>query len=1219
MTEPTKINYDQAKTWAQEVTLERLVKESVKSAIALKSIATETKLSETELKILGAEVKQQTAQNAKDSIQTRANNKEWIGKLNQTTLGLGKGLYGLSSEIKSSLSSANPASLLGGIEAGFGKLGRVVFEVESVFAKLPISLGLVVSAFTLLYEQAFDLVHTFENSYASGIVFSGGLEQMNNIVGESGLSLKDFTSIVDKHNLSFNALGADGIQNVMRAFKGLTRDGSSLMMTLHDATEGVMEYMDIMRISGNLSRLSDMDVAKGAADFYKSVNSVIELSGKSREEITKSTKSALEMPDVNQYLRTLSKDIRENFQKYTLPALAAFGPEITNKMSGAFAAMGVGGTAGLYAFDENLAIAVNALSGVGPAFNQAVQSFKTGKNVEENMLNLDEQLGKHRDFINLQARFGNQWAISARDMLNQLDAAREGIEEHKKKLFEKDEEFSKANHVSIEEATKRRLALEQAEKDRVGDAQKAQSRLSEAMTNLHAKFSNLIVHLIDPVIIPSLNTLSSVLENLTPTIESSLLWFGKAITGMSLDLQDLTSWISGTITTLSPLFTKLSDAIKYVTSWFGNSDKSKPGEGAPQQSDSRTGAHVLEAALGLIFLKKFMGISITKIITTPFSWLIKSLTFSIGKLFTAASGKIIQSLKLPGLMKSLPLPKWAGKALGLSKIPGASALESLEGTAKGLIRGGPGSGIKGLMTNIAEGFAAFGNAKTALGIAVITGSGLGIAAVLGATAIALKQFSGVNWADFEKAGVALAGLGVTIAGISIAISKFAPALEEAGIVVASVGVEFAIGIGAIGLALIPFGGALRLATPAIEAFGGIVGKVFSGMSGIVESAGKSISGIIDSFTKLKTAAISITTDQIERLSKIPGDNMLASANGINAIKLALSDFQPGIVAGISKFFGSFFSKDPAEQLKKLANLGDGLSKTSLSMSAFSKAIVEFNTVKISKDALSTVADLGNLLYTDTGQGFFSSGKITTASKILELAESISKLAGKTSDLRSAAIGQTQTPEQLSVNLTPFQNAASSLSEGIKNAIDGISNNINAYMPLIAHTFAGQTLDTITNLEIFISQIQETIDNSFPGISVSLTKGVDDLTKIINDILPPIDTGFNKFSLDFKESINNINSSIINESVFTQLGRFSEMTGNQQPSGQPEPVRGVVSSGEFQKKTIAFYDNQRVSNASLISLLSQVSTQLDSLDDSINDMSNNVIRSIKDNSGAVYGR
>ena len=1274
MVEQTKIDIDQAKTWAQEITLQRLYGESVKSAIALKSIATETKLTDEDLKILGASVRQQTNQSTRDNVQNRSLTKDWMGKLNQSSLGLGKGLYSITSEIKNSLSSANPASFLGGLEAGFGKLGRAAYGAETVFSKLSIDTTLVIGAFTMLYEKAFDLVHTFENSYASGVVFSGGLEQMNDLVGESGLSLRDFTNIVDKHSQSFAALGAVGVQNVMRSFKGLTRDGASLMMTLQDATEGIMEYMDIQRESGMLTRMSDQDVAKGASEFYKNVNSIIELTGKSREEIAKTTKSVLEKPDVEQYLRTLSDDIRKNFNDKTLPALSAFGPEIADKMSSSFAAIGTMGTAGLYAFDENLAQMVQALPGVSGAFNQAIQSFKTGENVTDNMLKLDDALRNNRKEILLQARAGNQWALSALNMLHQLDAARNTIEKQRDELLKQDKEYQKEHHLAtVEEATAIRVAAEKAEKERVSNAQQAQSRLSDAMANLNKKFSNLVVDLIDPVLIPTLTTLAKVLEDLTPTIETGLSWLGTAVQGVALDLDNFSSWFGNIISTFTPLFTKLGDAIKYVASWFGKPEPSTgPNDKTHKQSDSRFGAHVLEVAMGAIFLKKFMGINITKIITTPFTWLLKSLAFSIGKMLIP--NKLFSSLKMSGMMSGLKLPGMPN-SLNLGKMPGIGALESLEGTAKGLIRGGPGSGIKGFMTNIAEGFAAFGNAKTALGIAVITASGLGVAAVLGATALAIKQFKDVQPEEMEKAGVVLAGLGVTIAGISVAVEMFGPALAEAGTAVAVAGVEFGIGLGAIGLALIPLGGALRLATPALEAFGDIVGKVFSGMSGIVDSVGKSISGIVDSFTKLQTAAISATTDQIERLSKIPGDNMLASAKGINAIKEALSDFQPGIVAGISKFFGSFFSKDPAEQLSKLANLGDGLSKTATSMSEFSKAILEFNTVKIAKDALSTVADLGNLLYTDTGRGFFSSGKITTASKILELVDSIGKLASKITDLRSAVIGPTstpQTPDQIAGNLTPFQNATALLSDGIKNAVNGITTNITDYvpliahtfasqitstidalttsigqilgsvninfpfismgidqsisdvvddintkMPLIAHTFAGQTLDTITNLEIFISQIQDTIDNNFPAISLSITQGVDALLKTMNDTFPSIDTGLNKFSLDFKESINTINSSVINESVFTQLNKLSDIGKNFQGNEQPEPIRGVMSSGDFQKKTIAFYDNQRESNASLISLLNQVSSQLDDLDDSVNDMGDNISKAVKDNT--YYGR
>ena len=82
-----------------------------------------------------------------------------------------------------------------------------------------------------------------------------------------------------------------------------------------------------------------------------------------------------------------------------------------------------------------------------------------------------------------------------------------------------------------------------------------------------------------------------------------------------------------------------------------------------------------------------------------------------------------------------------------------------------------------------------------------------------------------------------------------------------------------------------------------------------------------------------------------------------------------------------------------------------LSDTIPILKAFSdtwtSAITALNGAKLDDSVNQTITNLGNMLFIDNKASFWS-GKVTTASKVQELADSIGSLAVKTADLQKGA-------------------------------------------------------------------------------------------------------------------------------------------------------------------------------------------------------------------------
>jgi hypothetical protein len=181
-------------------------------------------------------------------------------------------------------------------------------------------------------------------------------------------------------------------------------------------------------------------------------------------------------------------------------------------------------------------------------------------------------------------------------------------------------------------------------------------------------------------------------------------------------------------------------------------------------------------------------------------------------------------------------------------------------------------------------------------------------------AFAFQMFADVSWGDIAKAGVALVGLGIAGA----AFGSFLP-LMLAG----------AAAIGALGLALIPFGAALNLMapvlekfTPILEAFGNIVTKVFSGIATVVTAASNGVSTIFGSLQNVDVA------------------KLLTIGPALVGIGVGLAALGGGnVLAAIS----SFFAGDPVKKLERLAATSDGIVKVATALQSMATSLTQVST------------------------------------------------------------------------------------------------------------------------------------------------------------------------------------------------------------------------------------------------------------------------------------
>ena len=318
---------------------------------------------------------------------------------------------------------------------------------------------------------------------------------------------------------------------------------------------------------------------------------------------------------------------------------------------------------------------------------------------------------------------------------------------------------------------------------------------------------------------------------------------------------------------------------------------------------------------------------------------------------------------------------------------GGGFLKILAATGKAL-----GKGIQGLLTGLAKGIGAFGNAKVFKGIIAI--GLLGIALV--PFAFGLKQFTGIDFkqvfigaealvAFAVAAGVmgmfatqmlmgalAIAALGVALIPFAFAIGMFAGvswkdvfiglgALAAFAVVAAAMGLVIplilagSLAIAALGVALIPFAYAMTLFADAAEPFARGFKIVAEGIGLIIGAVGDTLTRIIDKFIELAHA---------------PSGGLLLAAAGIGAVTIALAAFMALEVVGgvassvgnvigsvgdwVSGWFGGEPSASPMDVLGALTSfgaIGAGIEEGAKGIYSLIDGIQAFGAVEIDGDSI----------------------------------------------------------------------------------------------------------------------------------------------------------------------------------------------------------------------------------------------------------------------------
>jgi len=332
------------------------------------------------------------------------------------------------------------------------------------------------------------------------------------------------------------------------------------------------------------------------------------------------------------------------------------------------------------------------------------------------------------------------------------------------------------------------------------------------------------------------------------------------------------------------------------------------------------------------------------------------------------------------------LMKFGAKNDKSSDAAGGGGL--LESLGKGL--GGIGQGIKGLgkgageaiyeiFKGIGMGLKEMASPKVFVGLLAM---GL-FAGEIWLFAKAMKEFEDLSWESMAKAAVTVGGFLAVMALAPFVMEPFAIAIAAAAATLAAASPAIVIGLGALGLGLLPVALALRIATPAFEAFGDVISKTFSGVAGIITAVGDSIANVFKAisgvdFKQMLTAGVSISglaasLSAAAVLAPLVWFGSKVMSNAIGTLGESIKSFDDLVgPAGMSAFATVLDEMNKLDS-SGIAQAAQGFNSISLLATTLADAMFVAPAIMVGSDIMSSaIENLGKAVGTavkESGPGF----------------------------------------------------------------------------------------------------------------------------------------------------------------------------------------------------------------------------------------------------------
>lgn len=219
--------------------------------------------------------------------------------------------------------------MISGVASNIGSFGSAIGSVTPKFSPWQVALELGTKALQEFARYVGEGYMQFQHLSEIGQDLGGAFGSLQ-VIGALRLDFEEFNGLLQRSNYLFNALGSEGMKDFSDNINSLLRDGSIQQMgfTASQVSKQLSDYYEIQLLQGNFDRTKLKSDTKAQRKYLKSVDSLAEATGQSRDEISSAFKDLIKNnSDVTVSMQELQRQFGERFdiQGVTMSLQNAFG------------------------------------------------------------------------------------------------------------------------------------------------------------------------------------------------------------------------------------------------------------------------------------------------------------------------------------------------------------------------------------------------------------------------------------------------------------------------------------------------------------------------------------------------------------------------------------------------------------------------------------------------------------------------------------------------------------------------------------------------------------------------------------------------------------------------------------------------------------------------------------------------------------------------------
>lgn len=397
------------------------------------------------------------------------------------------------------------------------KVTKGLFNFSSALTKGIIGLVSFTTIIGAAGKYLGDSIDGYRELIGVGQELSGSMLEMRKSAAEAGMGFDTFLKVMTTHSATIKKVGTGEFISLQKSVRKMGQGFGQFGLTVEGTNEFLAGYLEQSIRFGNYQAVNEQQRTLGFKTYMNQLTALSKATGKSREELAKSSQGIAENANIRMAMNKISKAEREEFSKTMKslgPKMAAYGSGMTDLISDAIGSSIAYGNIGMSDLGK---IAAVASKETGAAMTSMIKRIQGGG---------DDASVAMAELADLMRGEDYREALGRMEMAN--DGAAKSVSAGAAELFHMSDTMAKKIkiQVSMSEAATN-AAAEKLAKENAGTNAllEIQNKFRDSIGILEKKILNLLT--------PAIEWLGDKFVELVDNISPFINWIGVGIDKMA--------------------------------------------------------------------------------------------------------------------------------------------------------------------------------------------------------------------------------------------------------------------------------------------------------------------------------------------------------------------------------------------------------------------------------------------------------------------------------------------------------------------------------------------------------------------------------------------------------------------------------------------------------------------------------------------------------------